>query len=227
MGFFIPVSSLKVFGHSIHSERRRIYLGKSIQALQNDTIIISWVFSFRVIQLTVRWHTLKTFMFVFINFCSSKKTFRDSRLLKYLVSKELMLSVTRYKPKLSHGLTCHFMLDSLHWCAKQRNSNKRAPGRVVIYISPFSINLYFLTFSNVLLVLALNLIVHKSSYYKCSLAWYQVRTFLLFTIWTHPLQMREHPLQYASTDKNKKSHYSMIENEVCWHPPHLLVLSHM
>ena len=37
VGFFIPVSSLKVFGHSIHSERR-IYLGKSIQALQNDTL---------------------------------------------------------------------------------------------------------------------------------------------------------------------------------------------
>ena len=71
VGFFIPVSSLKVFGHSIHSERRRIYLGKSIQALQNDTIIISWVFSFRVIQPTVRWHTFKTFMFVFINSCSS------------------------------------------------------------------------------------------------------------------------------------------------------------
>ena len=71
VGFFIPVSSLKVFGHSIHSERRGIYLGKSIQALQIDTIIISWVFSFRVIQPTVRWHTFKTFMFVFINFCSS------------------------------------------------------------------------------------------------------------------------------------------------------------
>ena len=71
VGFFIPVSSLKVFGHSIHSERIRIYLGKSIQALQNDTIIISWVFSFRVIQPTVRWHTFKTFMFVFIDFCSS------------------------------------------------------------------------------------------------------------------------------------------------------------
>ena len=42
VGFFIPVSSLKGFGHSIHSERRRIYLGRSIQALQNDTIIISW-----------------------------------------------------------------------------------------------------------------------------------------------------------------------------------------
>ena len=27
VGFFIPVSSLKVFSHSIHSERRRIYLG--------------------------------------------------------------------------------------------------------------------------------------------------------------------------------------------------------
>ena len=69
VGFCIPVSSLKVFGHSIHSERRRIYLGKSIQALQNNTIIISWVFSFRVIQPTVRWHTFKTCMFVFINSC--------------------------------------------------------------------------------------------------------------------------------------------------------------
>ena len=39
--FLISVSSLKVFGHSIHSERRRIYQGKSIQALQNVAIIIS------------------------------------------------------------------------------------------------------------------------------------------------------------------------------------------
>ena len=38
VGFFIPVSSLKVLGHSIHSERRRIYQGKSVQALQNDTL---------------------------------------------------------------------------------------------------------------------------------------------------------------------------------------------
>ena len=36
VGFFIIFSSLKVFGYSIRSERR-IYLGKSIQALQNDT----------------------------------------------------------------------------------------------------------------------------------------------------------------------------------------------
>ena len=82
-----------------------------------------------------------------------------------------------------------------------KESNKRAPGRVVIYT---------LTFSNVLLVLALNLIVHKSSYCKCSLASCQARTFLLFAIWTHPLQMREYPLQYASTDKNKKSHYNCL-----------------
>ena len=36
-------------------------------------------------------------------------------------------------------------------------------------------------------------------------------TFLLFMIWTHPLQMREYPLQYASTDKSKKSHYSKVK----------------
>ena len=91
-----------------------------------------------------------------------------------------------------------------------KESNKRAPGRVVIHISVHLVLIYTLTFSNVLLVLALNLTVHKPSYCKCSSAWCQSRTFFLFTIWTHPLQMREHLLQYASTDKNKKSHYNNI-----------------
>ena len=48
---------------------------KSIQAFQNDTIIISWLFSFRVIYLTVQWHSFKTFMFVFITSSSSQKLF--------------------------------------------------------------------------------------------------------------------------------------------------------
>ena len=87
---------------------------RSIQAFQNDTIIISWLFSFRVVQ----WHTFKTFMFVFTNSCLSQKLS-----VKYLINIDLIwLSLTRYNPKLSHGLTCYFMmLDRLHWCAKQRN----------------------------------------------------------------------------------------------------------
>ena len=93
-----------------------------------------------------------------------------------------------------------------------KESNKRAPGQVVIYISVHLVLIYTLALRNVLLVLALDLTVHKSSYCKCSLAWCQARTFLLFTIWTHPLQMREYPLRYASTDKNKKSHYSCLWN---------------
>ena len=88
VGFFIPVSSLKVFGHSIHSERMRVYLGKSFQ---NDTIIISWVFSFRVIQPTVPWRTFKTFV-CFHQFLFIIKTFRDSRLFKYLINKELIMT---------------------------------------------------------------------------------------------------------------------------------------
>ena len=80
----------------------------------------------------------------------------------------------------------------------------------MIYISVHLVSIYTLTFSNVLLVLTLNLKVHKSSYCKCSLAWCQPRTFLLFTIWTHPLQIREYPFQYVSTDKNKKSHYNSV-----------------
>ena len=98
-----------------------------------------------------------------------------------------------------------------------KESNKRAPGRVVIHISVHLVLIYTLTFSNVLLVLALNLIVHKPSYCKCSLAWCQSRAFLLFTIGTHPLQMREHPLQYATSVKinmlymqmNGQQHYQL------------------
>ena len=99
----------------------------------------------------------------------------------------------------------HVILCSITYIdAPKKESNKRDPGRVVIYISVHLVSIYTLTFSNILLVLALNLTVYKSSYCKCSLAWCQARTFLLFTILTHPLQMREYRLQYASTDKNKK-----------------------
>ena len=51
-----------------------------------------------------------------------KKPFRGNHLFKYLINLELIwLSATKYTPKLSYGLTCHFMLDRLHRCAKQRN----------------------------------------------------------------------------------------------------------
>ena len=104
---------------------------RSIHVFQNDTIIISWLFSFRVIQPTVQWHTFKTFMFVFINSCSSQNKTKQNKtkqnktkrknlfFVVYLININLIwLPVTRYKPKLSHGLTCHFMLNRLHWCAK-------------------------------------------------------------------------------------------------------------
>ena len=118
VGFFYSCQFIKSFRpfHSFWEEED--LSGRSIQAFQNDTIIILWLFSFRVIQATVQWHTFKTFMFVFINSSSSEKNF----FVKYLISIDLLwISETRYKPKLSHGLICHFMLDRLHWCTKQRN----------------------------------------------------------------------------------------------------------
>ena len=43
------------------------------------------------------------------------KNFPKQSVLKYLINIELIrLSATKYKSKLSHGLTCHFMLDRLH-----------------------------------------------------------------------------------------------------------------
>ena len=91
-----------------------------------------------------------------------------------------------------------------------KESNKREPGWVVIYIQVHLVLIYNITCSKVLLVLVLNFMVHKSSYCKCSLAWCQARTFLLFTIWTHPLQVRQYPLRYAGTDRIKKSHYNNL-----------------
>ena len=80
-------------------------------------------------------------------------------------------------------------------------------GELLYTYQSFSINLY-LTFSNVLLVLALNLLVHKSSYCKCSLAWCQARTFFY-------LQSEHIPSKWKNTCSNmqvltkiKQSHYS-------------------
>ena len=68
--FFIPVSSLKVFGNSIHSERRRIYLGKSIQALMTPLSYHGYSVSGLSSQ-QCGGIPLKLFMFFFINSCSS------------------------------------------------------------------------------------------------------------------------------------------------------------
>ena len=76
-----------------------------------------------------------------------------------------------------------------------KESNKRAPGRVVIYILVHLVSSCTLTFSNVLLVLALNLIVHKSSYCKCSLAWCQARPF--FYLWSEHI-----PSKWENTRSN-------------------------
>ena len=73
---------------------------------------------------------LLKFHVCFHQFLIITKTFRGSRILKYLINIELIwLSVTKHKPKLSHGLTCHFMLDRLHWCAKQMNRTSVLLGR--------------------------------------------------------------------------------------------------
>ena len=51
---------------------------------------------------------LKNF-YVFI-----KKTFPDSRLLKYLINKELKTFSNKIQAKTFTSLTCHFVLNSLH-----------------------------------------------------------------------------------------------------------------
>ena len=142
VGFFISVSSLKVFGHSIHSEWRRIYLGKSIHALQNDTLSYhdySVSGSSRQHCSGIPLKLLCLFSSIFVQ----NKNFPVA-VGYYLINIELIwLSATKYKPKFSHGLMCHFLLDRLHWCAKQRDRTSVLLASCDIHISPFSINLHF------------------------------------------------------------------------------------
>ena len=133
-----------------------------MQALQNDTIIISWLFILGSSRQQCSGIPLKL-LCLFSSILFHHKSF----FVKYLISIDLLwLSETRYKPKLSHDLICHIMLDRLHWCAKQRNRTSvlLVPGRVVVYIKVHLVSINTLAFSNVLLVLALNFMVHKSGY---------------------------------------------------------------
>ena len=129
MGFFIPVSSLKLFGHSIHSERRRIYLGKSIQALQNDTLS----YPDYSVSGSSSQHCSGTplkLLCLFSWFVCSLQQLSEA-VGYYLINIELIwLSATEYKPKYSYDLICHFILDRLYWCAKQRNRTSVLPGEL-------------------------------------------------------------------------------------------------
>ena len=137
VGFFISVSSLKVFGHSIRSERRRIYPGKSIQALQNNTITILWLFSFRIIQPRCSGILLKL-LCLFSSFLFHYKTFTRYLFIKYLIIVKPITSSHKIQAKTFTWPTCHFMLERLHWCPKGIEQ-ACSWASCDIHISPFSI----------------------------------------------------------------------------------------
>ena len=180
-----------------------IYQGKSIQALQNDTDIRSWLFSFRTIQPTGQWQTfLKVFKKTFVcfhQFLFITTTTKNSYEFQPQYTSQNFLMAW-------HLILCS--IDCIDLMCQTKELNKHAPGWVVIYISVHLVLIYTFHFSNVLLVLALNFRVHKSSYCKCSLAWCQVRTFLLFTICTHPLQMRVVVVLRSPIHANEPSEYN-------------------
>ena len=104
--------------------------------------------------------------------------------VKYLITNQCR-SLMTFRNKIQ---TKTFTWPDMSFYARQvalmfqtKESNKRAPGRVVVYIKVLLVLIYTLAFSNVLLVLAENFMVRKSSYCKCSLEC-QLRTFLSFTI---------------------------------------------
>ena len=173
-------------------------------------IIISWLVSFRVIQPTVQWHTFKTFLFVFINFVHYKSF---PKAVSQLLSTYSIKNSCDLQPQNTNQIfhmAWHVILCSIGYidAPTQNKGIEQACSRAScdIHINPFSINLHFCC--NVLLVLALDFMVHKSSYCKCSLhvVWCQVKIFLSFMIMnTSPV-----PAQYVGTDRILKSHYRNI-----------------
>ena len=88
---------------------------------------------------------LKNFLCLFSSILVITKTFRGNRLLKYLINLELIwLSATKYKPNFHmawHGMLFSIVLPLM---CQTKDSNKRAPGRVVIYISVHLVLIYTL-----------------------------------------------------------------------------------
>ena len=78
VGFFIPVSSLKFSAIPFILRGGWFILGNQYKLYRMTLLSYHGYSVSGVIQLTVRWHTLKTFMFVFINLCSSKNFLRQS-----------------------------------------------------------------------------------------------------------------------------------------------------
>ena len=148
---------------------------------------------------------LKNFHVCFHQFLSTTKTFRGNRLLKYLINLELIYSFQPQSSSQNFHMAWHVILCSIGYIDVPNKGIKQGCSWAScdIHISPFTINLYF-NLQLCLIGTYIEFMVQKSSYCKCSLAWCQVRKFLLFTIWTHPLQIRDYPSWYAGTDRNKK-----------------------
>ena len=91
---------------------------RSIQAFQNDTIIISWLFSFRVIQPTVQWHTFKTFV-CFHQFLVHHKNF----FVKYLINRSHMTFSNKIQAKNFH-MAWHVILCSIGYVDVPNNRNR-------------------------------------------------------------------------------------------------------
>ena len=69
-------------------------------------------------------------MFVW-SFLVHYKTFTRYSIIKYLINVKPITSSHKIQACL-HGLTCHFMLDRLHWCAKQRNRTSMLLGELAM-----------------------------------------------------------------------------------------------
>ena len=131
MGFFIPVSSLKVFGHSILSERRMIYLVDQYKL-------------FRITPLSYHDYSVSGSCILLLCLFSSILVHHKNFFVKYLINIDLIwLSVTRYDPKLPNGLTCH--LCSIGYIDVPNKGIEQACSWAScdIHTSPFSINLHF------------------------------------------------------------------------------------
>ena len=97
--FFFHFCQFIISFRSLHSFWKEEDLSREINTSFTEWhIIILWLFSFRIIQSMVQWHTFKTSMFVFIFSCSLQNFTRYS-IIKYLINVKPITSSHKIQAK--------------------------------------------------------------------------------------------------------------------------------
>ena len=192
-----------------------VCLGKSIQPLQNDTLsYLDYSVSGSSSQQCPGIPSKDSCLFSSILFHYKNLSRQSVIKVPNQYTSHMTLS-HRIQAKTFTWPDTSFYARKVTLICQSNESNTSAPGRVVINISVHLVLLFTSAFSNWLIGIYLHCIlwciyqVTKNAVFLFFFFFFNSmmssENLLLFTIWRHPLQMREYLLRYTGTDGNNKN----------------------